>query len=243
MRIDEDFSRKMKVLSFAAMATVVLIHSKTNGENASDWNVFIQTFLNRGLSDWAVPFFFVASGFWFGKQIEDMSPSCFFHQGYGKFMRKKALSIIFPYLLWSVIGALLQLPLVCFNNHIKGRWLFQRTVFDANGAWGVIDNLLGITKAGPVGNMPLWFLRVLIIFFLLSPMWVLLTSCLPRACTALLGIVLLITQWNVHQPFTWLLWLDIDWPVIDNGRFSKVEPCVFVAAFAIWHTIRSPCRT
>ncbi len=62
-------SQKSRVISVWAMFTVVMIHSNTLGTfpDAANWNVFIQRFLTRALSGWAVPFFFLNSGFWYAK--------------------------------------------------------------------------------------------------------------------------------------------------------------------------------
>ena len=62
----EKISRKITVLSFLAMVSVVYIHHNAIGTfEPAQWNAIIQGLLTRGISDWAVPFFFVVSGFWF----------------------------------------------------------------------------------------------------------------------------------------------------------------------------------
>ena len=64
---DERLSRKVTWLSFVAMVCVVMIHSHAIGtfEHPAAWCVFLQTLLMRTATNWAVPFFFVVSGFFF----------------------------------------------------------------------------------------------------------------------------------------------------------------------------------
>ena len=65
MQITESLSHKIKVLSFWAMVTVLLVHSNTLGtfSEAASWNVFLQRLLTRRLSSWAVPFFFIVDAY------------------------------------------------------------------------------------------------------------------------------------------------------------------------------------
>ena len=67
--IDNTVSRKIKVLSSVAMVAVVMIHSHALGtfERPAPWCLFLQTFLFRAITSWAVPFFFVVSGYFFAK--------------------------------------------------------------------------------------------------------------------------------------------------------------------------------
>ena len=202
-------------MSFAAMVTVILIHSKTNGASAAAWDVFIQTLLNRGLSDWAVPFFFVASGYWFGVSTARLRFQEFILNGYVKLLQRKYKTLFLPYIAWCLIGAMLQLPLVCFNNHVKHTPLFSRIVFAADGFWDFINNLFGITHIGPVGNMPLWFMRVLLFFFLFSPAWILLRQWMPKKMVLGIGVLMVLFQLNV--PSISLSLGSIGWMLIGLG--------------------------
>lgn len=91
MQVTESLSRKIKVLSFWAMISVLFIHSNTLGAfpEAASWNVFLQRFLTRALSSWAVPFFFIVSGFWFANGKYD---------GWYSFLQKKVKTLLFPYI-------------------------------------------------------------------------------------------------------------------------------------------------
>ena len=175
-------SIKSKVLSFVAMCAVLIIHNNTAGENASNWNVMFQWAFSRLATSWAVPFFFLVSGFWAFK----MTNAVF--DGYGRMMAKKVKTLLVPYVLWVVIAGLIGLPLVMFNNHVTHRPLFDRTFLGYCGVWGKIDALWGITQLGPRGNMALWFVRSLFIIFLAFPLWSLLGK-LSKWLWVLVGFV------------------------------------------------------
>ncbi len=76
-----------------------------------------------------------------------------------------------PYFAWALIGALFALPLICFNNCITHRPLVARTVLDASSLWAILNRTFGITIGGPLGNLALWFVRSLMMLFLLFPLW------------------------------------------------------------------------
>ncbi len=151
--VDNSLSKKITVLSFVAMMAVVMIHSHALGtiENPASWCVFLQTFFFRAITAWAVPFFFVVSGYFFAK-------STYFRQTGGgccHFIAKKARILLVPYLLWTIIGTAISVPLIMGNNFIMHRALLERT-FLANGiGLEALDSFLGITSNGPSGNLAL----------------------------------------------------------------------------------------
>ena len=174
-RVQPLFSRKITVLSVWAMISVLVIHSKALSSSSADWNIFIQWFFTRALAKWSVPFFFAVSGFWFARSMGEVDCYSFvFGGGAKKLLVKKAKTLLAPYLLWAVIGTALGLPLICFNNYVQHRCLWERTVFESGTVWGFINSLFGITVHAPMGNAPLWYVRALLLFFVLAPLWVLL---------------------------------------------------------------------
>ena len=77
------------------MISVVYIHHNAIGTSSpSAWNAVAQGFLTRGLTDWAVPFFFVVSGFWFVHSAYVQG-----RQGYAQLWAKKARTLLVLYLL------------------------------------------------------------------------------------------------------------------------------------------------
>ena len=161
-------SRKVTVISLVAMMSVVAIHSHAIGtmENPERWLEVTQTLLFRAMTSWAVPFFFVVSGYFFAR-----GTYCKRGGGYIPFIATKARTLLVPYLLWTIIGTAIAMPLYMGNNLIMHRGLLERT-FLANGfGWAAVDSFFGITKNGPAGNLALWYVRTLMVFFLLAPIW------------------------------------------------------------------------
>lgn len=75
----------------------------------------------------------------------------------------KARTIGVPYLIFSLIGLIVALPLGCWQNHIHGDLL-------SSGLLQYLD-ILSIGSVLPHGNGPLWYVRSLLILFLLAPLW------------------------------------------------------------------------
>ena len=209
MEVDERLSKKIRVLSFIAAIAVVLIHSNTNRTNASDWNVFVQTLLSKGITGWTVPFFFLVSGFWFGRSTNDIGIREFIGKGYGNILCKKFKSLFLPYIIWCVLGAIIQLPILCFANHVAKREMFQGTVLEGYGVWAFFDRLWGICRSAPVGNFPLWFLRALILIFAAAPIWIVLRTYIPRTLLLLLGVAMIVCDLDV--PFLYISLASSGW--------------------------------
>lgn len=167
--VDRRFSDKMKIMAFLAMISVAIIHSmavETCGDSVSRINFLFRHFVCRSLTDWAVPFFYAASGFWFGRsgyvngKMDTLS-----------FYGKKARTLLLPYFCWALIGLAITLPLIVGNNFLAGKGLLSRTFVEVPGAWGKVDAILGISTSSPIGNVPLWYLRSLLVLFVFAPVW------------------------------------------------------------------------
>lgn len=156
-------SRKCRWLSVVAMFAVIIIHCNSIGTfaDASYWNRFFQQAFSRVGTSWAVPMFFVISGYWAYQSLQK--------ETYRKLIRKKVRGLLVPYVCWAVLGALIVLPLICFNNMVMHRTILERTVFAQSSVWSFCDALLGITRGGPMGNLALWYVRTLMLLFLFSP--------------------------------------------------------------------------
>lgn len=173
-------SGKIRVLSFLAMVTVVSIHS---GPFSLMTDLSSATLRMAGwIGDaqrWAVPFFFLVSGFFFSRYLQT-------HEDfrYAQFMRGKWRGLILPYLLWgAVYGTVVSVPLAMIVNHGHGDPLLKGTVIAAGGVVRVIDRMVGVFCTAPA-NGALWYVRMLIIFFVLAPVW----RFVQRRCPALFWV-------------------------------------------------------
>ena len=194
MNMTENLSRKIKVVSYWAMFSVILIHSHSLPDKSNTVVQFIQMFFTRSLTDWAVPFFFLVSGYFFAAKYRGDVIA---------FWKKKMWTLLMPYFAWALLGTIFCLPMICFNNYITGRWIWSRSVFDSATSIGVIDNLIGITRNGPIGNLALWYVRALIVFFVFAPLWHAI-NCTSRWILPLCGFSLAIIL-----PETWIPYIAI----------------------------------
>lgn len=156
-------SQKCRWLSVVAMIAVIIIHCNSIGtfSEASWGNRFFQQAFSRVGTSWAVPMFFVISGYWASQSLQK--------ETYLQLIWKKVRGLLVPYICWAILGALIVLPLICFNNLVMHRALLERTVFVQSSVWDFCDALLGINRGGPMGNLALWYVRTLMLLFLFLP--------------------------------------------------------------------------
>lgn len=164
-KFDNDLSQKLKLLSFILMICVVFIHSYNLGYsniNESEAitlqvNHFIQNFISQGITRIAVPlFFFISSILYFYKF--DVSFST-----YSKKIQKRVVSLLIPYILWSIIGLLLYLILQI--NPLTSRFFSDNIELIINFSFlEILDKIF----IHPI-PFQLWFIRDLFILVLISP--------------------------------------------------------------------------
>lgn len=170
MHTGATFSLKVSRLSCGAMLAVMLIHSSdiVVGVDVVTWETVLLHFVGSSLTSWAVPYFFVVSGFFFWKSRDIWSNGLV---AWKMTLRKKARTLLVPYLFWCIIGAVCVLPLIVWSNHVAGRGLFERTFIQSGTIWGSIVDCFGLDVT-PRGNVPLWYVRALLSIFILSPLFV-----------------------------------------------------------------------
>ena len=156
-------SVKIKVLSFWATLAVIVIHSnslESINDNAFAWWIGNAIAV---LQYWAVPYFFVVSGFFFdrGYVLRDISAR--------EFLRKKVFSLGLPYLLWgAVFGGAVLTPVLMYVNLRGGRPICENTFMDASSSVFAVDRLIGGFSGAPP-NGALWYIRMLLVIFLFAP--------------------------------------------------------------------------
>ena len=176
----EYVSRKIAVLSTVATIAVVVIHSNSleDVRNPS-WAFWVGRWISS-LQHWAVPFFFMVSGFFFDRFF-DGKPML---ASLGGFLKRKFRSLAVPYVLWGgVFGFLTMTPLKMLVNRQHGDAILSGTIFSANGIFETIDRVVGLTGGNFVGA--LWYVRLLLIVFLTAPLWL----CARRASKWLVVVV------------------------------------------------------
>lgn len=169
MDISAEASRKIRIFSFICALLVVSIHACYGFQETT----FPEKFMNAitvSIKRFAVPYFFLVSGFFFDRGLAGRSASLM--PTWKGILGKKTRTLLVPYLLWCAFGAIAHLPFLFFYNHVNHRPFFTGTCLGAGSLWETLDATFGIAQT-PSWS-PLWFVRLLLIFFILSPVWLLL---------------------------------------------------------------------
>lgn len=154
-------SDKLKAIGFTLMVMIIFFHSYNllmlnSGTIKRGYNSFIQDLISRGVTEIAVPLFFIISGYLFFLSIKNGSISEFLSK-----YRKRIKTLILPYVLWSIYGILFYLILQSIS--------FTKPFFSKGF---IVDysftQLLTKIFLKPL-TFQFWFIRDLIMLVLLSP--------------------------------------------------------------------------
>ena len=156
-------SRKIKFVSVFAMFAIVFVNSYNYGDGflkpysptsqGFDPAEMFEYFFSNGLFAFAVPIFFIFSGFLLFIKYENTV------KGYFDRMQKRIFPLLVPYVIWAIISGLAVIILSDFKN-------FKDIQF-------IKDNVLGFDKFYMyLINPPafqLWFLRQVMLLTVLAP--------------------------------------------------------------------------
>ena len=155
------FSNRMRRQSFLAAVLVVFLHSYSNAvANANDGSFawWLQELVSQGFTRIAVPWFFLAFGFWLFMRFPERSNSI--PEWWKGLVRKKLKSLAMPYFIWSLAG----FASACILRFGSGcaTWEFK---VDSPQWWLSILGVYGY----PLFAYHLWFLKAIFIYTLLAP--------------------------------------------------------------------------
>ena len=134
----------------------------------------------------AVPVFFAVSGLLLGGRVGEAG-------WYGALLQKRFRTLVVPYFLLNT----LMIPfLVVYHNVLgQGNWAPGGVSFD----WYSVSRIYGLTYSYTPAVSPLWYVRCLIFFFLLSPVLVfvlrLSKAVAAMALVGLFGLVTVVPAW------------------------------------------------
>ncbi len=151
MNMDRLLSEKFRIASFIATIMVVIRHGANIQAffTGCDVPAALASF-EAGMvfvTDVAVPFFFFASGFFF------MRDSFYGVVPYAKMLQKKFWTLVIPFAVWNVIGALILL-------------IYDKQGVLGSSLWECIHNFLMSFWYGP-----LWYVRDIMLLMLLYPIY------------------------------------------------------------------------
>lgn len=176
--LEPDVSKRIDVLRIILIGLIVLAHGargitvRIAGETAPGAQRMLDI-LNGHVDFVAVPLFFAISGFLFLRKFDLSLPA------YGEMLRKKFVSVLVPYIL--------------FNAGLVA-WFYFVGSIEMMGSWNFVLGEGLFTKTFGIGttpiNYPLWFLRDLLVVFLVSPVFLLFFKEAPG-----MGLVALFCLW------------------------------------------------
>lgn len=196
--IDEETSNRITSLRFLLMVFVVLIHACLTADDALNyynldfiqpaWIEWFKNFVTGTLGGAAVPLFF-----FFSSYLQFKKDDC-----YSVLLKKRARSILLPYVLWTVIN------IIVFAVAGVMPWTapFIQSGKSLFWNWNLSDWIQTFTYNCSGFHHPFvaqfWFLRELMIFILLSPV----LKFLCKRSVAMIPLLVAIYIFNLSEFFT-----------------------------------------
>ena len=157
-------SDKLRIISLISMIMVVFLHSnniivKYNSGNinySGGYSAFLQNFISDGITRIAVPVFFCISGYLFFLNFRGTIEAFILKY------RKRAKSLLLPYLLWSIWGLFIYYIIQLFP---QSKNFFTDELVVNYSFIKVLDTIF----LHPI-TYQLWFVRDLIVIALISPL-------------------------------------------------------------------------
>lgn len=168
--MDKNISKSIDFLRFPLAIAVVFLHLPGKYTNWSEWSWHswanfsgcdILSLSTNVLFQVAVPIFFFISGYLF---------SYSYSGGGAKLFIKKTKSLLLPYLIWNLIALLLLVSIKMMGVLIHGNDIepIIEMLKPSNLFYAFCGNFSQGSPYAPIDS-PLWFIRNLYFFFLMSP--------------------------------------------------------------------------
>lgn len=150
-------SSKISNMGIICMMLVVPIHIQAMGDEGSFcW--WFNALIRHGVARIAVPYFFIISGYFLAAHFDEPD-------FWGREVKKRFSSLVIPFFIWSLIAFALYSSLSIIADYLAHR-PFGASVQVGNGRW---IHSLGLDFDNTPLLTPLWYIRCLFIFVLLSP--------------------------------------------------------------------------
>lgn len=152
-----DVSRKLANMGLVCACLVVAIHVGLPEAKGVGW--WVTRSLTAGICRIAVPFFFVAAGYFLAGHTGEPG-------WWRREMGKRIWSLLVPYVLWSLLWTAYGIPLALIANRLAGA-AWTRNLPLSGDDW---LPALGLDPLCHPNLYPLWFLRCLLLLVALSPL-------------------------------------------------------------------------
>lgn len=154
--MNQSLSNKFANMSLACAMLVVTIHCGFEAQSdAIVW--FMHRYLHVGVAKIAVPFFFLASGYFLAAHVEEKG-------WWRREVLKRVKTVLLPFVICSLFYVLATAPISIMSDIQAGR-AFGASLPLLNGNLAAV---LGVSLENPVYVYHLWFLRNLFVLCLLS---------------------------------------------------------------------------
>lgn len=240
--ISKELSTKLTVVSFISACFVVILHaydkSLATGNGLTAW---IVTFVGWTLPTFAVPIFFVISGYLLAVKSGNGTKADWYPQA----LSKRVRSLLVPYLIWCTVYVLTVVPFAMIGNHLAGRSLVQNTHLHEPvlSFWNLLC-IYGADMSGFPANGVLWYVRNLMILVLIAPPIIRVMSNRFAGCAVLVasGILFFLHDWmpascwqffetgfSLRGFFYFALGLYIAAHPVERTSFRRVRPLLPLA--------------
>lgn len=253
--IPESTSRRITSLRFLLIVMVVFIHNNFTQENIEEVAAggtyilfnqnlvgkWVQLFISDGIACAAVPLFFLFAAYLQAKKADS----------YGTLLRKKAKSLLVPYIIWislyvfylaglkllviKIAPGLIAKPEKNALSWTAADWLQQTLGYRATA-----NGMLTFPGIAP----HFWFIRDLIILTALSPVLQFLARRFPAAFLGLVSVAFFVPL-NVYfvrdSQALFFYALGLLWGIHDIPLFEKIDQiCIQGGGTTIPHDISAP---
>ena len=181
-------SRRIININLVLTLFIVLLHSIVNPKSIKECPIQYSELVNSFyvLFDTAVPTFFAISAFLLFRSLK--------YKNYTDKLKSRFKSLIIPYLIFSICTAIF--------------WGVGRSIKGTGGGTSMMDMIIGVYYAK--WDSPIWYLRTLFYYVLLSPFILLLiqkTGKIGVVVIVLLGFVL---NYYIHMTYDiFIFWIPI----------------------------------
>lgn len=158
--IPQKFSEFIGSSRFLMCVMVVVIHSRMisgHPVEVDNWVLNFMRMMSLGISSVAVPIFMLFSGYLLCAKYSNGHSII---ATYTDLLKKKSRTLLLPYLIWNVIGW----AYIALRHH------FNADVYVPNLLEALVSIPMGGDSLGYPADGPLWFVRDLIIFNIISPL-------------------------------------------------------------------------
>lgn len=180
-KISISLSNKLANMSFVCSILIVCIHTTIECENTGSFLWFFKNYFTLGgIVSIAVPFFFIASGFFLAGHMDEK-------EWYKDAVIKRLKSLGIPYVFWNIFYFVFTLSLIVIGAKINIPF------GDINEYKMNLVRIVEIFGLNPfvTPELPfLWYVRALIIFVVISP----LIKCMAKWGVALFFVLYFLTD-------------------------------------------------